>query len=268
MTDTFTLQELLDALTFGTGCHIGVSFLPSVEDDRMHLRWDNIIHGAPFCYAMKSREGGAARCLACRAMADRKTMQGSEPFDGYCIHGIYEYWHPIYKDGKLFCVIYVGNIVGDPALLLRRSKLAPDDPLLDTLETRMTPEDCARVARIVAAYIHTYRKTVEKAPAVISAICSYVEEFYSQDISLCTLAKLYGYNEKYLDRLFLRHMGVSFGDYLNRRRLQEAQERLRSTSESILEVASAVGFSSVTYFNRLFRSATGMTPTAFRKSGR
>jgi YesN/AraC family two-component response regulator len=59
---------------------------------------------------------------------------------------------------------------------------------------------------------------------------------------------------------------MSFTDFLNKKRIDEASLMLMNPVASIAEVATACGFPTVTYFNRIFRKYKGMTPTEYRKS--
>ncbi len=53
--------------------------------------------------------------------------------------------------------------------------------------------------------------------------------------------------------------------YLNRYRIQQARQLLKNTHKSITEIALDVGFSSSSYFSRIFRRETGMSPEAYRR---
>lgn len=57
-------------------------------------------------------------------------------------------------------------------------------------------------------------------------------------------------------------------DYRNAVRVDVAIQLLLSTDSSVEEIASAVGFASAIYFRRVFKGATGMTPTAYRRANR
>jgi len=59
--------------------------------------------------------------------------------------------------------------------------------------------------------------------------------------------------------------GATIFDYLNFIRVRHAAERLREKDSSILEIATACGFSSATYFNRVFKSFFGCSPSVYRK---
>lgn len=88
---------------------------------------------------------------------------------------------------------------------------------------------------------------------------------YSQKINLLDIASAASISKNEALRCFREEIAVSPIDYLNKFRLDKACKRLLTTDNSISEVSLSVGFESSSYFNRLFKKAYGMNPTAFRK---
>ena len=76
---------------------------------------------------------------------------------------------------------------------------------------------------------------------------------------------LFNYNEKYIGKLFKAQTGFTVKEYLNRRRLDTAEQLLRNTKLSITEISSKSGFNNVTYFNRLFKKHFNFSPKNYRK---
>jgi AraC-like DNA-binding protein len=59
-------------------------------------------------------------------------------------------------------------------------------------------------------------------------------------------------------------LGVSPSDLIRQARLQQGATLLTGSSDTVAEIAYAVGFNSVSYFSRAFQAEYGVTPTAFR----
>lgn len=74
-----------------------------------------------------------------------------------------------------------------------------------------------------------------------------------------------GISENYLSRLVKKATGRSVGAWMDIVRIQRARRLLSTTRLPIIDVASAVGVEDQSYFSRLFKKETGMTPSAFRK---
>lgn len=92
----------------------------------------------------------------------------------------------------------------------------------------------------------------------------YLEAHYTQDVSLDSVAKAAGASAAHVHRCFRKLTGMSIVEYLHALRIERAQLLLKTTEMSILEVASAVGFSNQSYFARLFARKVGMTPSRYR----
>lgn len=74
---------------------------------------------------------------------------------------------------------------------------------------------------------------------------------------------IYSYSR--LIHLFKKHMGCTIAQYISHQRVERAKEFLKRTDMRIIDIAAAVGCDNVTHFNRIFKNATGMTPTQFRQ---
>lgn len=101
---------------------------------------------------------------------------------------------------------------------------------------------------------------LQLAPAL-----TYMFSNYDQHISGSYMADLCHLSYSYFSRSFHRLMHMTFVDYLNTIRIQEAEKLLISTSLNITEIATAVGFSTTSYFIKLFRKQKHLSPKQYRK---
>ncbi len=96
----------------------------------------------------------------------------------------------------------------------------------------------------------------------------YLEEHYAEDVSMEVLARQFGRTPEYLCSCFKESIGVTVMRYLRRIRIHHAQVLLMTSPDLALgEVAEACGFHSSSYFCKVFRETTGLTPQAFRIGG-
>lgn len=97
-------------------------------------------------------------------------------------------------------------------------------------------------------------------------VISYITEHYTEDISLSQIAKLFGYNEKYLSHALHELTGIQFRQILAFYRVNHAKRLLaRTKDQDITQIAMDSGFSALNTFHRTFKELTGMTPSAYRK---
>lgn len=108
------------------------------------------------------------------------------------------------------------------------------------------------------------------SPQVLSKECAfvkrYIDEHFKKDITLDRLAELAHMNKYYLVHSFKEAMGISPINYLIERRIEESKVLLQTTSLSIGEISSILGFSSQSYFSQSFKRTTDQTPNGYRKS--
>lgn len=107
-------------------------------------------------------------------------------------------------------------------------------------------------------------RTPESANAVNMAI-DYIKENYSKDINNSYLAKLCGYHEYHLNRIFSKHTNMSIHKYISALRLNEAQKLLINTELPIEIISEKVGFNSNTSFSIAFKKQFGTSPNQYRK---
>jgi AraC-like DNA-binding protein len=111
-----------------------------------------------------------------------------------------------------------------------------------------------------AVKVNKQREYIEK----FNTIFEYISNNYTEDISLDTIADVAGFSKFHFSRLFKQFTDMSFYDYLNQRRVKEAEKLLLDPHLTITEVAMLSGFSSIATFNRVFKNLKECTPTEFK----
>lgn len=124
--------------------------------------------------------------------------------------------------------------------------------------------------KLFTAFIEESQQSIaelrkEQQKGGIQKIKCYIENNFSQNISLKSIAALFYVNPVYLGQLFKKTYGVYFNEFLLQLRVNEAKKLLRqSCSMRIYEVAEKVGFSNSDYFVTQFEKIEHMTPTEYR----
>lgn len=262
------LYDMITFLQYGTNLHIGVLFLGNYGNQKLQLPFKQKIHSGTVCNHFKASEGGYKKCYACRNLAINKALRTKTAFGGFCINGLYEYTHPVIINNEVACIIFVGNILDQEkgcAKLLK--KLGDNAFLINTMEVGFGIKNCEAVGALLESYI---RFLLEKYPntasnPLIENIKNYIDSNCEFDLKISRVAEIFHYNEQYLGRLLKKETKMSFNDYVNVRRLEQAKVLLKTSSDTILSISLKVGFNHVTYFNRLFKRAFGVTPTQYRK---
>ncbi|MBQ9113071.1 MAG: helix-turn-helix transcriptional regulator [Clostridia bacterium] len=97
----------------------------------------------------------------------------------------------------------------------------------------------------------------------------YIEANYRrEDLYTPALAKMSGIGETYYRSIFISVFQVPPAKYIQNYRIEKAKELLVNSSGSIEDIAISVGFANSSYFCKVFKSTTGLTPTEFANKSR
>ncbi len=93
----------------------------------------------------------------------------------------------------------------------------------------------------------------------------YMDDHFTEEISLDQLARLAHMNKHYLVHAFTKEVGCSPINYLLARRIAESKHLLENSDHSVSQISRVLGFSSPSYFSQRFKKAVGMSPLEYRK---
>ena len=165
-------------------------------------------------------------------------------------------------------------------VLLSRAAMDPDeaggDSLLETntrylrrIQESKTAEELIKnlhlVAERMAGEIFSF-KGIRHA-SVLRKAERYIWENYSRKISLEEISRASGLSAPYFSTIFKEEMGENLSGYLNRLRAEKAAALLTETGKSLNEIASSCGFDDQSWFSKIFKRYTGVSPGKFRDTG-
>lgn len=167
----------------------------------------------------------------------------------------------------------------DP-LLLREQMLA----FLLRIYHEGRAERCLHVETLIDQFgqVHTIEQYREQLLGLISYITGsrdeggatgvaevkhYIDEHYSDEITLKTMSELVHLSPAYLSYAFKEEFGINFNDYLTAVRIEQAKRLLTQTDLKVYEVCAKVGYKDKKYFTDLFKKHTGMLPRDWKEGG-
>lgn len=96
-------------------------------------------------------------------------------------------------------------------------------------------------------------------------IISYVQEHFSEKLSLEKIAADYRYSLGFVSKKFKAETGISFQEYVQEVRIKKSCHLLISTKKKTTEIADLVGYSDMKFFCNIFKRKSGITPSEYRK---
>lgn len=112
--------------------------------------------------------------------------------------------------------------------------------------------------------VRTEEIDIHRVSNVLYRGMEYIERNRAEPIMMKDAARAAGLNPSYFSHCFKKNLGISFKQYLNRKRLEEAAVELTTTEHQISEIAFACGFGSVSAFYQNFAELYKLSPKKFR----
>lgn len=225
-------------------------------------------HHSLFCYAVKAQAFSACAKndradlpLVCFPMAGRVV----EPFIRTCHAGADEVLIPLWSDGLLVGVVFVGQFTRTHG----RAATPLELPHLSSSEA----EHLRKLTVPLKAYLMDVLSRLEReyqgrALGRRGVIEGYIRRSLVAGPSLPELASLLSLSRSRTCHVVREETGHSFQDLVEERRITVARDLLANGDGTIGWIARQAGFKDTAYFCRYFKRKTGMTPTDFRNQYR
>ena len=124
----------------------------------------------------------------------------------------------------------------------------------------------AWLSRVIERYTALVFDLVDvKHKDIIYKAIHYMKRHFAEKLTLEETARYVGFSPTYFSKVFKDELGVTFNHYLGNLRVEQSKMLLLSGEYSVGDVCAAVGFEDQSYFIKVFRKYTGVTPGKFRK---
>lgn len=235
----------------------------------------------PFCALINSCPEGHQRCAACDREAKNRAKAG-RPIFYRCHAGICESILSIWEGGEplayLFCGQYLDNT--DLEEQWENTKKTLDWYPGDMEQLReafwkfrqYSEREVAaygEILTVLASYIRLEGLIQSAGQTDLQRLEGYLDAHYTEKLSLDSVAAALGMGRTKLCALAKTLSGGStLSKMITGRRIEAAKELLRKGNEPVSVVAESVGISDYNYFSKVFRNATGLPPTEYRRNAR
>ena len=146
------------------------------------------------------------------------------------------------------------------------SVLKVNNRFLKDLQTIRTLDDlCYQLQETIDVFTQCmFNYIPTKGNEITKKAIRYISKNFAGNLTLEDVAEHVHLNATYFSTLFKQSTGSTFREYLNMVRIEESKRLLTSTDYSILEIALATGFEDQSYFSKVFKKHTGLTPKQYR----
>lgn len=131
---------------------------------------------------------------------------------------------------------------------------------IDSVETL-----CLRLQKIVEAFMDTmFHAADHSGSEPVRRAIAYIARHYTEQVTVRGVAAYVGLSPNYFAQKFRQCTGSTLSDYVNQLRVEESKRLLTASDVGIADIAVSMGFTDQSYFTKVFRKYTGLTPAQFR----
>lgn len=246
---------------------------------------DQSINRSPFCEKLNLCKTACHACID----VNKRLMEEADvsgPSTCHCFAGLNATAVPIRLGATTIAYLKTGQVFSRPpdensfqemiAMLGRKTISAKEMELLRQAYFQTKSIEPARYQSMVTLLtsfaeqlsVHTEQLAIidqGSEPAAIAKAKKYIHENLDAALPLGDVARVAGLSESHFCRLFKESTDLTLTDYINRCRIDWAKRELLRPDVRISEIAYAIGYQSLSQFNRSFARITGTSPTAYRR---
>ncbi len=282
-----TFDKLVNAPLFATyrkafmdATGLGLRLIPFREK----VPSSDMEFSSPFCAILNESSDACRSCdRACQKLY-RSAETAAQTVS--CFAGLRETAIPVRAGGQTVALLTTGQVFTEP----------PSEVDFETIgiELEESGASTAQVATLKEAWLHTRSLPIEQYEGIITLLSAFaiqfseylnrllVEERHAEPdvvikakqfinanledkVSLEEVSHYVGVSTFYFCKMFKQSTGMTLTEYVNRRRVERAKQKLLNPQNRVTEVAFEVGYQSLSQFNRSFLRYVGVSPSRFRE---
>ncbi len=267
----YDIEKLNKALKdFYNSTGVNIKFLTS---DFMYLSGNPINHNN-YCKCIQSTTKGKKSCYYSDKILLEKCRESKQPQTHICHAGLIDVAVPILYNDAILGYIILGQMkreVDFTAMEKNISGLGLDLSLMREYYSSLSFFDydkiqsVSNIASMLATYILLENMLKPNINSTLEKAIDFIEKNIDKDLSIQNISNSIHISQSVLYRHFRSYYGCTVGEYINTRRVEKSIELMKNMDLSIEEISQSVGFTSATYYGRVFKSKKGITPLKYRK---
>lgn len=222
-----------------------------------------------FCMQIQSTEEGKNKCRCSDEILLKRCAESKRPEIHICHAGLTDAAIPLIENYEIVGYIVLGRIRRTENLNLKNNLMAINDKLISSFNdlvcyNEAELQSAINLAVAITAHILSENIIKKNYDPIIDKAISYIENNLHKDLSINVLCTKLNISKNILYEHFKYTVKTTVGDYITERRMLKARKLLSTTEKPILVIAEECGIYNYTYFIKLFKKQTGITPYKYR----
>ncbi len=229
-----------------------------------------------YCRKLQSNDAGRKACAYSDMELLEKCKKSKKTEMHICHAGLVNVAIPLLYDDVIIGYIIFGrmkpntdfaaikNYISSLGIDAKKAEeLYSDIPLFESDKI----QSVSNIAIMLAKYILLKNMIRPDLSESMQKAVDYISENLEKDLSVKNISKSINVSKSVLYKNFHTHFGCTVSEYIHTKRIEKSLELITKTDLSIEEISQKVGFSSASYFSKIFKKQIGMAPLKYKKSG-
>ncbi len=222
-----------------------------------------------YCGCIQKDPACKRTCMAFDKSLLEKSRLSQKSQQEYCPFGLLNIVSPIMHNGTAIGYLFFGQ--------MRTADRFPGEPLCKDLSLRSEydalelislekAQSISNLAQIVIGYILRENMLKPDSGEIVTKAVSFIQENLKKDLSIKLISQNVNVSKSVLYKKFRERFDCTVGEYINKKRVEQSKKLLITTALSMEEISQECGFTSASYFTKIFKHYVGITPLKFKKT--
>lgn len=222
-----------------------------------------------YCSHIQKDPACKKKCVAFDKMLLQKCRSSQKSQQDHCPFGLLNIVVPILYNETALGYLFFGQMKTSPGL--PDGKIQGDGILLRAynglpMVTLAQSQSIANLAQILIGHILMENMLKPDTGEVVTKAVSYIQDHLAEDLSIKHISQRINVSKSVLYKKFHDRFHCTVGEYINKKRVECSVRLLTTTALSMEEISQQCGFSSASYFTKIFKQHMGVTPLKFKKN--
>lgn len=225
-------------------------------------------HGpkSQYCYQIQERETIPDKCRCSDTELLLQCQESRRAECRLCHGGLGNVAMPVIKNDLIVGYVLIGCLRTSSSPKEPPYLSAPDDPLLHSYEIQPFFSDAQLDSLMHLLPRILFQNAIQiEYDSFISRVVDFIAANLHRELSIQEICAQLHVSKNYLYESFHAYYGCTVNEFITSRRIQKAQMLLKETSEPVYKIAELIGIENYTYFCKLFKRKTGLSPGQYRR---
>ena len=248
--------------------------LSILDSNFSRLQYTDKASANEYCKYINTNFVISSKCLICDYALLKECKEKKQPVSHICHAGLLDIAIPIIHNQSILGYIILGQLKVDENFQNIKKELINNDLNVDKLEELYATlpiknegfiKSIINLATILAKHLLLENIVKPTNPSTLDTLVNFINDNIQSPLSVEYIAQQNFVSVSLVYKLFYKNFNTTVKDYINKKRCELSLTLLMFSDKSLNDIAFEVGFSSLSYYSKVFKKFYGVSPLKYRK---